>query len=78
MSDYRMNITGDIGLVDYSNIYDYISIVDSKDSFIITMDTSCNDSVKIVQSMLIDKNFKIISEGYDSKGNYLINANRNR
>lgn len=78
MSDYRMDITGDIGLIDYSNIYDYISIVDNKDSFLITIDTSCTDSIKIVQSMLIDKNFKIIDEGTNQNGKYFINANKIR
>ena len=78
MSNYRMDITGDIELVDYSNIYDYISVVDDKDSFTITIDTSCTDSVKIIQTMLMDKDFKIISQGYNENKKYFINANKNR
>ena len=33
MSDYRMDIQGSIGLSEYSNIYDYLCIVDKNDKF---------------------------------------------
>ena len=35
MSDYRMEIKGQIGLSDYSNIYDYLGIVEDDDVFTI-------------------------------------------
>lgn len=38
MPDYRMNINGQLGLSEYSNIFDYMSLVDTNDNFTITLD----------------------------------------
>lgn len=78
MSDYKMEITGEIGLSDYSNIYDYIGIVDNTDSFYLSMNNSSNENISIVSSMLKDSGFNIINEGYDSNGKYFINAYKNK
>ena len=32
MSNYSMDISGDIGLADYSNIFDYLKIIDRDDN----------------------------------------------
>ncbi|MGG7179440.1 hypothetical protein ACQPU1_17880 [Clostridium paraputrificum] len=74
MSDYRMDIKGDIGLSEYSNIYDYLGIVDENDRFTITLDKGNNHEINIINSMLKDGRFCILEEGYDNIGNYFINA----
>lgn len=78
MSSYRMDINGVIGLSDYSNIYDYIGVVENKDSFTITMDNEAQDSISIICSMLQDNNFIIREQGIDSMGKYFINAYRSK
>ena len=74
MSDYRMDIKGDIGLSEYSNIYDYLGIVDENDRFTITLDKGNSHEINIINSMLKDSSFCIFEEGYDKIGNYCINA----
>ena len=78
MSDYKMDIKGDIGLSEYSNIHDYLGIVDKNDRFIITLDTKHEHEIDIIDSMLKDNNFLISEEGYDSSGNYYIDAHKKR
>ncbi|WP_160680745.1 hypothetical protein [Clostridium sp. C8-1-8] len=77
MSDYRMDIRGSIGLSDYSNIYDYIGVVDNKDNFTITVDNEGNDSIRVICKMLSDNDFYIKDQGYDDQGRYYINAYKN-
>lgn len=74
MSDYRMDIRGDIGLSEYSNIYDYLGIVDANDKFTITLDQDTEHELNIISSMLEKNNFLISEEGHDGTGNYYINA----
>lgn len=76
MSNYKMDIKGSIDLQDYSNIHDYIGVVDIDDNFTITIDASDENNVSIICSMLKDSNFNIIEQGYDNKGIYYINAHR--
>ena len=76
MPDYRMNINGDLGLSEYSNIFDYMGIVDIKDNFTITVDNAQKDSISIITSMLKDSKFYIINEGIDNNGKYYISANK--
>ena len=52
MSDYRMEIKGQIGLSDYSNIYDYLGIVEDDDVFTIKFDNSNKHDIDIINSML--------------------------
>ncbi|SHK23543.1 hypothetical protein SAMN02745163_03449 [Clostridium cavendishii DSM 21758] len=77
MSDYRMDIKGNIGLSDYSNIYDYIGVVDKQDNFTITIDDTKQGNINIISSMLSDNKFVICKQGYDENGRYFINAHKN-
>lgn len=74
MSDYRMEIKGQIGLSDYSNIYDYLGIVEDNDEFTIKFDSSNQHDIEIINSMLRGNSFDVKEEGYDSVGNYYINT----
>ena len=59
MSDYRMEIKGQIGLSDYSNIYDYLGIVEDDDVFTIKFDNSNKHDIDIINSMLKGSSFII-------------------
>ena len=72
MSDYRMDIKGCIGLSDYSNIHDYLGVVDADDNFTITLNNSQENEISIINSMLKDNFFCIWNEGYDDYGVYHI------
>jgi hypothetical protein len=74
MSDYKMDIKGYIGLSEFSNIYDYLGVVDKNDSFTITVDTTNDDEINMINSLLKDNNFCISEEGYDVVGTYHISA----
>ena len=74
MSDYKMEIKGSIDLSDYSNIYDYIGVVDTKDNFTITLNAASKENIDIISSMLEGSNFMINEQGQDALGNYYINA----
>ncbi|GAA0071813.1 hypothetical protein K5V21_17935 [Clostridium sardiniense] len=77
MSDYRMDIRGSIGLSEYSNIYDYLCIVDKEDKFTISIDKENKDSVGTISSMLQDNRFIVDNQWMDNEGNYVINAHKN-
>lgn len=76
MPDYKMDIRGNLGLSEYSDIYDYMGIVDKNDNFTITVDQSNRQHVNIITSMLKESNFSILDEGINNLGDYYINANK--
>lgn len=76
MPDYKMDIRGKLGLSEYSDIYDYMGIVDKNDNFTITLDQSNRQHVNIITSMLKESNFYILEEGINNLGDYYINANK--
>ena len=76
MPDYKMDIRGKLGLSEYSDIYDYMGIVDKNDNFTITVDQSNRQHVNIITSMLKESNFSIFEEGINKLGDYYISANK--
>ena len=50
MPDYRMNINGQLGLSEYSNIFDYMRVVDENDNFTITLDNVEKENINITFS----------------------------
>lgn len=76
MPDYKMDIRGKIGLGEYSDIHDYMGIVDKNDNFTITLDQSNRQHINIITSMLKESNFYILEEGINNLGDYYINANK--
>lgn len=76
MSDYKMDIKGTLGLSEYSNIYDYMGVVDKNDSFTIVLDNENKKDINIIESMLKESNFSIINQGYTEKGDYYISASK--
>ncbi len=78
MSDYKMDIRGALGLGEYSDIHDYMGIVDKNDNFTITLDTKNKQHISIITSMLRENNFNILEQGISSGGDYYITANKYR
>ena len=76
MPDYKMDIKGKLGLSEYSNIYDYMGIVEKDDNFLITLADSNKQQVNMITSMLKESNFEVIDEGASENWQYYINANK--
>ena len=76
MPDYKMDISERLGLSEYSNIFDYMGVVDKNDSFTITLNSNSKEDINIITSMLKDSNFSILEEGVNKTGKYYINANK--
>lgn len=76
MSDYSMDISGDIQLSDYSNIFDYLNIIDRNDNFVIRIDKRNKNDINLINTMLEDNQFVINYTQYDDFGNYYISANK--
>ena len=76
MSDYSMDISGNIGLSDYSNIFDYLNIIEKDDNFVIRIDKDNRGDIDMINSMLQDNKFIVNYTQYDEFGKYYISANK--
>ena len=76
MSDYSMDISGNIGLSDYSNIFDYLNIIEKDDNFVIRINKDNGGDIDMITSMLRDNKFIINYTQHDDLGNYYISANK--
>lgn len=65
MSDYRLDITGEINLSTYSNIHDYMAIVGENDKVVITVQSGNRQNIDILCSLLKNEKFNINSEEND-------------
>lgn len=72
--DYIMDISGKIELSDYSNIFDYINIINKNDNFTIRINKNNKKDIDLINSMLSRVNLNIYKSGYDAGGNYCITA----
>ncbi|GLC29928.1 hypothetical protein [Clostridium omnivorum] len=78
MSEYRLDITGMIGLSDYSNIHDYMGVIGSEDQLVITIGPGDVDNAQIVTDMLQRNNFEISTKGGHDDGRFYISAYRRK
>lgn len=78
MPNYKMDIKGNLGLSEYSNIFDYMGVVDSEDTFTITLEKNKKEDLKIITSMLKGNKFEIVNEGVGNDGDYYINVNKEK
>ena len=72
-----MEIKGKMNLSDYSNIYDYIGLVESRDDFLIAARRLDKEDINIICSMLREKNFSIQNKDFDNNGDCTIRACKN-
>lgn len=75
MSNYRLDVTGDLGLMDYSNIYDYMGVVDMKDNFVLRLSDMNEQNFNMIYTMLKENNFDICYEN-TAPGQWEIKANK--
>ncbi|OPJ55691.1 hypothetical protein [Clostridium oryzae] len=61
MSQYRLNIYGDVYLEDYSEINDYIELIEPGDKFLVTFDNVNKNNMDIILTMLKEKRCTILS-----------------
>ncbi|MBB6632463.1 hypothetical protein [Clostridium algidicarnis] len=59
MSDYKLDISGYLGLNEYSNINDYMDIVEISDKFTISLEENNKSETGIICAMLKEKGFNI-------------------
>lgn len=78
MSEYNLDIFGDIKLSDYSRIYDYMGVVDVEDKFTITFNERNKNNLDILCSMLESNNFIFRTEGGKNGEKKYIRASRIR
>ena len=78
MSEYRLNIPGNINLSDYSSIHDYMGIISQNDKFTITSKMKSPEEMKILCEMLENNSFTIVNQGDTQNGEYYITAQKER
>ncbi|MBU5593488.1 hypothetical protein KQI89_17250 [Clostridium sp. MSJ-4] len=78
MSDYRLDISGHLGLNDYSNINDYIDIVGHNDKFTIALEEGKRNEAEIICVMLKNKGFDISYRDINDEGKVNISACRRK
>lgn len=76
MPNYKMDIKGELGLSEYSNIFDYMGVVDNEDTFTITLEKSKQEDLNMITSMLRGNSFEIIKSGVGKNGDYYISASK--
>jgi len=78
MSEYRLDIVGDINLSDYSSIHDYMGIIEHNDKFTITSKIKSKEEMKILCKMLENNFFTIVAQGGRENGEYYITSQKKR
>lgn len=78
MSNYKMNINGEIKLSDYSYIHDYMAIVEPEDNFQIELSNVREEDTKVLCSILESDKFDIINRNNGNIGEYSIFATKRK
>ncbi|MBU3157012.1 hypothetical protein LL037_02015 [Clostridium estertheticum] len=78
MSEYRLDIPGNINLSDYSSIHDYMGIISQNDRFTITSRMKNSEEMKILCEMLENNSFTIVNQGDTQNGEYYITSQKER
>jgi hypothetical protein len=78
MSEYRLDVLGDINLSDYSSIHDYMGIIEENDKLTITSKMKNSEEVEILCEMLENNYFTVVAQGGKVNGDYYITAKKER
>ena len=78
MSEYKLDIPGDISLSDYSSIHDYMGLVKQNDKFTITSKMKDPEEMEILCKMLETNYFHVVTQGGTQKGEYYITSQKKR
>ena len=76
MSEYKLEIMGEIDLSTYSHIHDYMAIVGENDKVIITVQNGKRENIDILCSLLKNDNFNINSQESDMNYKTYISASK--
>ncbi|MEW8957084.1 hypothetical protein [Clostridium sp.] len=76
MSNYRLDIKGNLDLTDFSSIYDYMGVVDYNDKFTIALNGVGDESVGLICEMLHKQSFIVKHLGLKDDGLYYIRASK--
>lgn len=74
MSEYQLEIIGNIKLSDYSSVQDYMALVALDDKVTVTFDSKDSQETGIICNILEKENFKIVSKGGNESGKYYVKA----
>jgi hypothetical protein len=74
MSEYKLDLVGDINLSDYSSIHDYMGLIELNDNFTITSKMKNSEEMKILCKMLENNYFSIVKQGGSENGEYFITS----
>jgi hypothetical protein len=78
MSEYRLDVQGELELSDYSSFHDYIEVIGGEDKLTIVVDKKGGSDMDILCSMLINQRFSVSSEKREQDGKYYISAYKNK
>jgi len=78
MSEYKLDIPGDINLSDYSSIHDYMGIIERNDKFTITSKMKDPEELKLLCRMLENNYFTVVTQGDKENGEYYITSQKER
>lgn len=78
MSEYRLDIVGDINLSDYSSIHDYMRVIEQNDKFTITSKMKSPEEMQILCRMLENNYFSIVAQGDKKNGQCYITSQKER
>lgn len=78
MSEYKLDIPGEINLSDYSSIHDYMGIIERNDKFTITSKMKNPEEMKILCKMLESNCFTVVTQGDKENGKYYITSQKER
>lgn len=78
MSEYTLDIPGDINLSDYSSIHDYMGLIKRNDKFTITSKVKDPEEMKILCKMLENNCFDVVTQGDTKNGDYYITSQKKK
>lgn len=74
MSEYKLEVNGNIQLGDYCSIHDYMGLVGIEDKLIVKIDGADAENYKIICNILQSDNFMVCAEEVEKNGKYYITA----
>lgn len=77
MSEYSLNVNGQLQLGDFCDIQDYMNIVDFQDKLTVILNSVDDEEIEMIKIMLKNKNFNISDTFTDKYGKVNIKAYKN-
>lgn len=78
MSEYKLEVNGNIQLSDYSSIHDYMGLVGKEDKLTITVDGADLQNYQMICNILQNDDFMVSTKEAEINGKYYITAYKKR